>query len=407
MIRKEAGLPLFTQTPKYLTVSQLNQLVRVTLETRMDAVWVLGEISNFRIPPSGHCYFTLKDDKSQISAVLFRRQGQSLAFVPENGMQVLCFARVSLYTARGDLQIYVESLEPRGQGALYLAFEQLKKKLAQEGLFAAERKRSLPFLPETIGIVTSDTGAALHDMLRIIRDRYPDRRVVVRPVKVQGLGSAKEIAAAIADLCTTGVEVMIVGRGGGSLEDLWAFNEEVVARAIFACSVPVISAVGHEVDFTIADFVADQRAPTPTAAAEMVVPCKQDLLAELQLIENQLLRCIQSKIDDAQDICRGLVKRLSDPGRKLREKQQHLDDLSADLQRRFSDRLNHFKERLGNESSRLTALSPLAVLDRGYSITHKVPDGAIVKTAEGLVVGDLVRITLAQGKATCRVEGKE
>lgn len=407
MIRKEAGLPLFTQTPKYLTVSQLNQLVRVTLETRLDAVWVLGEISNFRIPPSGHCYFTLKDDKSQISAVLFRRQGQSLAFVPENGMQVLCFARVSLYTARGDLQIYVESLEPRGQGALYLAFEQLKKKLAQEGLFAAERKRSLPFLPETIGIVTSDTGAALHDMLRIIRDRYPDRRVVVRPVKVQGLGSAKEIAAAIADLCTTGVEVMIVGRGGGSLEDLWAFNEEVVARAIFACSVPVISAVGHEVDFTIADFVADQRAPTPTAAAEMVVPCKQDLLAELQLIENQLLRCIQSKIDDAQDICRGLVKRLSDPGRKLREKQQHLDDLSVDLQRRFSDRLNHFKERLGNESSRLTALSPLAVLDRGYSITHKVPDGAIVKTAEGLVVGDLVRITLAQGKATCRVEGKE
>lgn len=407
MIRKEAGLPLFTQTPKYLTVSQLNQLVRVTLETRLDAVWVLGEISNFRIPPSGHCYFTLKDDKSQISAVLFRRQGQSLAFVPENGMQVLCFARVSLYTARGDLQIYVESLEPRGQGALYLAFEQLKKKLAQEGLFAAERKRSLPFLPETIGIVTSDTGAALHDMLRIIRDRYPDRRVVVRPVKVQGLGSAKEIAAAIADLCTTGVEVMIVGRGGGSLEDLWAFNEEVVARAIFACSVPVISAVGHEVDFTIADFVADQRAPTPTAAAEMVVPCKQDLLAELQLIENQLLRCIQSKIDDAHEICRGLVKRLSDPGRKLREKQQHLDDLSVDLQRRFSDRLNHFKERLGNESSRLTALSPLAVLDRGYSITHKVPDGAIVKTAEGLVVGDLVRITLAQGKATCRVEGKE
>ena len=400
-------LPLFTQTPKYLTVSQLNQLVRVTLETRLDAVWVLGEISNFRIPPSGHCYFTLKDDKSQISAVLFRRQGQSLAFVPENGMQVLCFARVSLYTARGDLQIYVESLEPRGQGALYLAFEQLKKKLAQEGLFAAERKRSLPFLPETIGIVTSDTGAALHDMLRIIRDRYPDRRVVVRPVKVQGLGSAKEIAAAIADLCTTGVEVMIVGRGGGSLEDLWAFNEEVVARAIFACSVPVISAVGHEVDFTIADFVADQRAPTPTAAAEMVVPCKQDLLAELQLIENQLLRCIQSKIDDAHEICRGLVKRLSDPGRKLREKQQHLDDLSVDLQRRFSDRLNHFKERLGNESSRLTALSPLAVLDRGYSITHKVPDGAIVKTAEGLVVGDLVRITLAQGKATCRVEGKE
>ena len=408
MIRKEAGLPLFTHTsPKYLSVSQLNQLVRVALETRLDAVWVLGEISNFRIPPSGHCYFTLKDDKSQISAVLFRRQGQNLAFVPENGMEVLCFGRVSLYTARGDLQMYVESLEPRGQGALYLAFEQLKKKLAQEGLFAAERKRPLPFLPDTIGIVTSDTGAALHDMLRIIRDRYPDRRVVVRPVKVQGLGSAKEIAAAIADLCTTGVEVMIVGRGGGSLEDLWAFNEEVVARAIFACSVPVVSAVGHEIDFTIADFVADHRAPTPTAAAEMVVPCKNDLLAELQLIENQLLRCMQSKIDSARGICRGLATRLSDPGRKLREKQQHLDDLSLDLQRRFMDRFNQLRERLGYESSRLGALSPLAVLDRGYSITHKMPDEAIVKTADAVDIGDLVRITLAHGKATCRVEGKE
>ena len=407
MIRKEADLPLFTATPKYLTVSQLNQLVRVTLETRMNAVWVLGEISNFRIPPSGHCYFTLKDDKSQISAVMFRRQGQNLAFLPENGMQVLCFARVSLYTARGDLQIYVESLEPRGQGALYLSFEQLKKKLAQEGLFATERKRPLPFLPNRIGIVTSDTGAALHDMLKIIRDRYPDRRVVVRPVKVQGFGSAREIAAAIADLCTTGVDVMIVGRGGGSLEDLWAFNEEVVARAIFACSVPVVSAVGHEVDFTIADFVADQRAPTPTAAAEMVVPCKKDLLAELQAIENQLLRCMQSKIDDAQEICRGLSKRLSDPGRKLREKQQHLDDLSVDLERRLLGRLKHFKERLGHESSRLDALSPLAVLDRGYSITHKLPDEVIVKTADELGLGDLVRVTLARGKATCRVEGKE
>ena len=407
MIRKEADLPLFAPTAKYLTVSQLNQIIRVTLETRLDAVWVLGEISNFRIPPSGHCYFTLKDDKSQISAVLFRRQGQDLAFVPENGMQVLCFARISLYAARGDLQIYVESLEPRGQGALYLAFEQLKKKLAQEGLFAAERKRPLPFLPDAIGIVTSDTGAALHDMLRIIRDRYPDRRIVVRPVKVQGLGSAKEIAAAIADLCTTGVDVMIVGRGGGSLEDLWAFNEEVVARAIFACPVPVISAVGHEIDFTIADFVADQRAPTPTAAAEMVVPCKKDLLAELQLIENQLLRCMRSKIDNAQEVCRGLVKRLSDPGRKVREKQQHVDDLSVDLQRRFLGRLSQFKERLGYQGSRLGALSPLAVLDRGYSIMHKMPDEVIVKTIDSLDVGDLVRVTLAHGKATCRVQGKE
>ena len=200
---------------------------------------------------------------------------------------------------------------------------------------------------------------------------------------------------------------MIVGRGGGSLEDLWAFNEEVVARAIFACSVPVISAVGHEIDFTIADFVADHRAPTPTAAAEMVLPCKADLLGQLQLVENQLRRCMQNKLDTAQESCRRLTRRLSDPARKLREKQQRLDDVCVDLQRRMLARLNQFKERLAHESSRLDALSPLAVLDRGYSITHQMPDETIVKSAGALAVGDLVRITFAQGRANCRVEGKE
>lgn len=408
MIRKDADLPLFAHSsPKFLSVSELNQIVRVTLEKQLDGVWVVGEISNFRIPPSGHCYFTLKDDKSQISAVMFRRQGQELSFLPENGMEVLCFGRVSLYTVRGDLQIYVESLEPRGQGALYLAFEQLKRKLSREGLFADERKRPLPFLPETIGIVTSDKGAALQDMLRIIGDRFPDRRVIVRSVKVQGEGAAREIAAAIAELVKTDIHVMIVGRGGGSLEDLWAFNEEIVARAIFSCPVPVISAVGHEIDFTIADFVADHRAPTPTAAAEMVVPCKSDLLDQLQMIHDQLLRCMNNKLEMAREICRGLVKRLADPGRKLREKQLRLDDLSLDLERRFVDRLCRLRERLARATGRLDALSPLAVLDRGYSITHRLPDEAIVKEADSLNVGDRVRVTFAQGKSLCRVEGKE
>lgn len=372
----------------------------------MAGVWVVGEVSNFRVPPSGHCYFTLKDDKSQISAVMFRRQGQGLSFVPENGMEVLVFGRVSLYPVRGDLQIYIESMEPRGQGALYLAFEQLKKKLAQEGLFDQARKRRLPPLPNCIGIVTSDKGAAVHDMLRIINDRFPDRRIVVRPVKVQGDGAAKEIAAGIAELVTAGIEVMIVGRGGGSLEDLWAFNEEIVARAIFSCPVPVISAVGHEVDFTIADFVADHRAPTPTAAAEMVVPYKEELLEELRNIEQQLLNCTQNTLDRAKEIYRGLLKRLSDPGRRLRENQQRVDDLSVDLQRRFMDRICRLRERLAHGSGRLSALSPLAVLDRGYSITHKLPEGSIVKTSASLQIGDLVRITLAQGNSTCRVEGK-
>jgi exodeoxyribonuclease VII large subunit len=406
---RESDLPLFAgETRKFLTISELNEIVKGTLETQLDGCWVVGEISNFRMPPSGHCYFTLKDDKSQIAAVMFRRQGAGLSFVPENGMEVLCFGRVSLYSVRGDLQLYVESMEPRGQGALFLAFEQLKKKLAAEGLFDQERKRPLPFLPTSIGIVTSDKGAALYDMLRIIGDRFADRRIVIRPVKVQGEGSAREIAAAISELCQFGaIDVMIVGRGGGSVEDLWAFNEEVVARAILASTVPVISAVGHEIDFTIADFVADHRAPTPTAAAEMVLPRKGDLTQQIDDLEEALLRAMQNKLESAKESWRGLVKRLTDPGRKLRENQQRLDELSVDLLRRFQERLRQMKDRLAHATGRLDALSPLAVLQRGYSIAHKLPEERIVKDGAALNLGDRLRLTFAKGKAVCRVEEKE
>jgi exodeoxyribonuclease VII large subunit len=406
---KEADLPLFAaESRKFLTISELNELIKDALEKRFDALWVAGEISNFKAAPSGHFYFTLKDDKSQIAAVMFRRQGASLRFTPENGLAVLCFGRVSIYAVRGDLQLYVDDMEPQGQGALALAFEQLKRKLAAEGLFAEERKRELPFLPRAIGIITSDKGAALHDMLRIIGDRYPDRRVVIRPVRVQGDGAAREIADGIAELDRFGaVDVMIVGRGGGSLEDLWAFNEEIVARAIAAAAVPVISAVGHEIDFTIADFVADHRAPTPTAAAEMVVPRIADLLEQIETLELQLQKCMEFKLSSARENFTGWVKRLADPGRKLRENQQRLDELSVDLLRRFQDRLRGSKEQLAHGSGRLSALSPLAVLERGYSITHKLPDGRIVKDAAALASGDQVRITFALGKALCRVEGKE
>jgi exodeoxyribonuclease VII large subunit len=369
---------------------------------------VVGEISNLRIPPSGHCYFTLKDERSQIAAVMFRRQGAGIRFTPENGMEVLCFGRVGLYPVRGDLQLYVESMEPRGQGALYLAFEQLKRKLAGEGLFAEERKRPLPFLPQCIGIVTSDKGAALYDMLRIIGDRFPDRRIVIRPVKVQGDGAAREIAAGIEDLNRWGaVDVIIAGRGGGSLEDLWAFNEEVVARAIYKSAAPVISAVGHEIDFSIADFVADRRAPTPTAAAEMVVPKKAEWQEHLASLQAALVRVMEWRIESAREEWRSLVKRLSDPGRKLREHQQRLDELSLDLLRRFQDRLRRCRNELARVTGRLEALSPLACLERGYSIAHKLPEGRIVKDAATLNTGDQVRITFATGKALCRVEHKE
>jgi exodeoxyribonuclease VII large subunit len=406
---EEFELPLFSaQRRRFISISELNEIIKGTLENRLDGFWVVGEISNFRVAPSGHLYFTLKDDKSQICAVMFRRQGKSLSFIPANGMEVLCFGRVSVYAVRGDLQLYVEEMEPRGQGALFLAFEQLKKKLAAEGLFARERKRPLPFLPTAIGIVTSDKGAALHDMLRILGDRFSERRIIVRPVKVQGDGAAREIAAAITELSrSAAVDVMIVGRGGGSLEDLWAFNEEIVARAIAAAPVPVISAVGHEIDFTIADFVADHRAPTPTAAAEMVMPRKSELLEQIVVLEEALLKGMQLKVDGCRDSLHGLIKRLGDPGRKLREQQQWLDELSEDLLRCFNKRLREFKAQLAHHSGRLNALSPLAVLDRGYSIAHQWPQGTIIKDSAVLNLGDRVRITFARGKSVCRVEEKE
>ena len=409
-VTQDLDLPLFAAaaTRKFLTITELNELVKGTLESRLEPLWVEGEVSNFRMPPSGHCYFTLKDDRSQIAAVMFRRQGMRLRFTPENGMALLCYGRVSVYSARGDLQLYVEDMEPQGKGALYLAFEQLKKKLAEEGLFAPERKRPLPFLPQTIGIVTSGRGAALHDMLRILADRFARRRIIVRPVQVQGEGAAREIAAGIADLNRLGgIGVMIVGRGGGSLEDLWAFNEEIVARAIHASSIPVVSAVGHEIDFTIADFVADQRAPTPTAAAEMIMPRMAELLERVAAMEAQLQRCMQSKIDRSRQDLSRWVRRLADPGRRLRENQQLVDELSIALVRRFQERLRKCRDHLARQSGRLEALSPLAVLERGYSIAHKLPEERIVKEAANLAEGDLLRISFASGKALCRVERKE
>jgi len=393
---------------KIYSVSELSFEIREMLERRFVDVWVEGEISNFKTSTAGHFYFTLKDHKSQIAAVMFRSQGLHLSFEPENGMEVFCFGRVGLYPVRGDLQLYVEAMEPRGQGALYLAFEQLKKKLGEEGLFAAERKRALPFLPASIGIVTSLKGAALWDMLRILQDRFPERRVIIRPVKVQGEGAALEIAEGIRELGNSGmVEVMIVGRGGGSIEDLWAFNGEEVARAIYAAPVPVISAVGHEVDFTIADFVADHRAPTPTAAAEMVVPSKEELVEQILDLEGRVVRMVRGRLEGGREIWSGLVRRLIDPRRQLRENQMRLDELSISLWRRFQECLRRLKERLTHDSGRLNGLSPLGVLERGYSIVRKDPEGLLVKDSAAVNIGDSLRITFARGKSLCRVEEKE
>lgn len=393
---------------KLLTVSQLTRQVRTTLDSRLGSLWVAGEISNFRVPPSGHFYFSLKDASSQIAAVMFRSASQLLPFVPEDGMEVLVYGRVSVYEARGTLQLYVETMEPRGQGALQLAIEQLKQRLQAEGLFAEERKRPLPFLPRAVGIVTAATGAAIHDMLVTLRARMPGVPVIVRPSSVQGREAVADIVQAIADLNEFGkVDVILVGRGGGSLEDLRAFNDERVARAIAASRIPVVSAVGHEIDVTIADLVADRRAPTPTAAAAMAVPDRRELLAVLRRLYGSLTVSARRRLERCRERLDLGARRLRDPQQALKALQLRVDDLSERLARAVAANLRLARQHLRRNAERLDALSPLAVLSRGYAIARRADDGSVVRDAATLRAADRLRLTLARGAATVRVLGVE
>src|SRR5881296_4152097 len=318
------------RAPHILSVSELAQLVRSALDAGVGTVWVAGEISNLKRPASGHLYFTLKDDRTQLAAVMFRSAAQVLVFQPADGMDVVVRARADLYPARGALQLYVEAMEPRGLGALTLAFEQLKARLGAEGLFADARKRPLPRWPRAVGIVTALHGAAIHDMRTVLARRWPAAAVVLRPVRVQGRGAAREVAAGIEDLNRLAdVDVVIIGRGGGSLEDLWAFNEEVVARAIAASTVPVVSAVGHEVDFTIADFVADVRAPTPTAAAALIVPDREEVAASLARAVPALESALRSRMARARERLGFLRRALGDPERRVAQLGVRIEDLAS------------------------------------------------------------------------------
>ena len=320
-------------TQEVYSVSLLTQAIKDHLEARFHSLWVEGEISNFRVPSSGHFYFTLKDESAQIRAVMFRSRNLTLPFLPEDGLQVICRANLSVYPPRGDVQLIVESMEPKGQGALQLAFEALKRRLAEKGLFAAERKRPLPFLPRVVGIVTSPTGAALRDMLKVLWRRFPNLEIRFCPVRVQGDRAKHEIAEAIRTLNLDGMsDVIMVARGGGSLEDLWAFNEEDVALAIAESRIPIVSAVGHEVDFTIADFVADVRAPTPSAGAEMIVPEKATLLQGLSAVENRLWRASGRGLENRREGLSRLSRRLPVPGRRVQDGYLRLDELSERLQ---------------------------------------------------------------------------
>jgi exodeoxyribonuclease VII large subunit len=440
--------------PRILSVTQLAALVRDALDAGAGVVWVAGEISNLRRQPSGHVYFTLKDDQCQLAAVMFRSAAQVLAFRPADGMEVVVRARVGLYPARGSLQLYVEAMEPRGLGALQLAFEQLKTRLGAEGLFAAERKRPLPACPRTVGVVTALRGAAIHDVRTVLRRRWPLARLVVRPVRVQGVGAAREIVEGIADLnALGGVDVIIVGRGGGSLEDLWAFNEEGVARAIVASRVPVVSAVGHEVDVTIADFVADARAATPSAAAAMVVPDRAEVSRRVVRAEGALRAGLARCVAEARQRLVSLQRGLGDPERRVADLALRIDDLASRARRGLVRRLEwerrevgtlgarlsqsgpepslrratervaavaqrlHFalavdlrqrRARLEQVASHLDVLSPLASLRRGYAIVRR-PDaaGPVVTDAATLLPGDTVALLFARGRARARIEDRE
>ncbi len=404
---KEDKLPFdsLKDRRQILTVSQLNRQSRLLLESKLSAVWVEGEISNFKRHSSGHIYLTLKDESAQVSAAFFSQYQRGLKFQLKDGLKVLAFCRVSIYEARGAYQLYIERVEPQGVGALQLAFQQLKERLAKEGLFAEERKRSIPKFPKTVGVITSPTGAAIHDILNVVNRRFCGTHILLYPVKVQGEGSAKEIAVAIERMnAQAEADVLIVGRGGGSLEDLWAFNEELVARAVFGSRIPVISAVGHESDWTICDLVADLRAPTPSAAAELVVSSRLELEERLRGRKERLDFAINGMFERYQEQLSSLAGSSA-----FRQPKYLLDQFTGqvdDLGRRMEGSLTNFMDSKGQAfqgiMGRLNALNPLAILERGYSVSFN-EKGDIIKNVGQVSAGDLLRIRLHKGSLVSKV----
>ena len=441
------------QSRRVLSVTELTVRVRDLLEGEFGEIWVAGELSNCRVWNTGHLYFTLKDGSSQIRAVIFRSALRYLKFKPIDGLGVIARGRVSVYEPKGEYQLVCEHMEPQGLGALQLAFDQLKKRLQDEGLFDASRKRALPTLPRKIGIVTSLDGAAIKDIIKVLRRRYANAHLVIRPTRVQGDGSALEIARALTAIGRVpGVDVVIVGRGGGSVEDLWAFNEEVVARAIAASPVPVISAVGHESDVTIADFVADLRAPTPSAAAEIVVSAKDEFVSRIDRLRDRLFGAARGRVQSlsrrvhaiggrpafagfpgrvamrgrhAAELSHGLARiaraglagrerRLQllrrqldtfDLGRRLAGIRTRLVESDAKVRRAMTGRQHRARLQLQGAAGRLASLSPVAVLARGYAVCW-IGD-RIVHAASDVVPGDTVRVSLSEGAIEAKVSRTE
>ena len=393
--------------PETLTVSDLTQQIKMLLETGLAPVWLTGEISNFKRHSSGHFYFSLKDENAQIPCVMWAGRNRSLRFSPEDGMQVLAHGQVTVYEKRGYYQFDVAQIQPAGVGALQAAFEQLKRRLQAEGLFDEARKKPLPEFAQSVGIVTSPTGAALRDLVSVLRRRWPAMKIILRPVLVQGAGAAEAIAQAIGEFNEyKEVEVLIVGRGGGSLEDLWAFNEEIVARAIYASKIPVVSAVGHEIDFSISDFVADVRAATPSAAAELVAPEVAEVKRQLQSLAIQSIRQLQRLLQTQHDRLRRVATSygLRQPLDQVRQRSQQLDDLQRRLQLALQNRLAIWKQQLKAKEQRLRALSHEHILQRGFAIVYREPDKKLVHEAKELQANDSIHIQFGVGSAEARVE---
>jgi exodeoxyribonuclease VII large subunit len=368
-------------------------------------VWVEGEISNFKAATSGHFYFSLKDEKSVLSAAMFSRANRQIKFKLEDGIKVICFGKVDVYGPRGQYQLIVDQIEPKGIGARQLAFEQLKEKLFKEGLFDPRHKKELPLMPFSVGIVTSGAGAAIRDILGILKKGAPVVNVIIRSVRVQGEGAAAEIAKAIEEFNDFGkTDIIIISRGGGSTEDLWAFNEEAVARAVYNSKIPVISAVGHQINTSLCDLVADIFVETPTAAAKIIVDKKNELLSELINIRHELSFSVSGLIHSFKTEVIRLKHSLKSPLDRLEEKQQFLDELAVTLNNNTKQLINITGERLRSLIDRLNALSPLAVLSRGYSLSMVVLDGAIIKDANKVNLGDKVKTVLSKGALISRVE---
>ena len=442
-------MSLEPELPQIYTVSSLTREIRERLETHFPLVWVSGEVSNLRRPVSGHYYFTLKDAEAQLRVVLFKGNHQYLRHKPEEGAQILCRGRLTVYAARGDYQLIVDYLEPAGLGVLAQAFEALKTRLAAEGLFDAAHKQPLPFLPRRLALVTSPTGAVVRDFLRLLRRRFPGVEVFIYPVKVQGVDAAGEIVQALKDLPQyPGVEVIVLARGGGSLEDLWPFNEEAVARAIYHCPLPVVSAIGHEVDFTIADFVADVRAPTPSAAVELVVPDQAELARRVDRLAMSLWRGWRRHLEGERRHLSAVARRLPDLTRRLLELRLRLDDRAETLSRRFSRLRQARRQNLDIARSRLLLVSPrralsawrqcleqvaprlgwswrqaletrrrhldychshlkkldpMAILARGYAVATQVPEGTVIRDATTVQPTADIQVRVAKGKMDCTV----